>query len=114
MKYSGKIGFWIDDVEIRPGVYKSEIVEKPYRGDITRTSQRWKSTENLNDDLMVNNRISIIADLYLNNHISSIKYITFMGNKWKVSSIEINYPRVIIDMGEVWNGVNSKQTTGTP
>lgn len=104
MKYSGKIGFWIDDIEVRPGVYKSEIVEKSYKGDITRSSQRWKSNENLNSDLTINNRISIISDLYLNKHISSIKYITFMGTKWKVSSIDINYPRVTIDIGEVWNG----------
>lgn len=107
MKYSGNIGFWIDDVEIRPGVFKSEMVEKPYTGDIIKSYQHWTGAEHINQNLTLNNKISIIADLYLNQHISSIKYVTYMGTKWRVSSLEINYPRVVIEMGEVYNGVDS-------
>lgn len=108
MKYAGKIGFWIDDIEVRPGVFRSEIVEKTYTGDVLRSSQRWNGSENINQNLTINNRISIIADLYFKNHVSSIKYITYMGTKWKVSSLELNYPRVTIEMGEVYNGINSE------
>ena len=108
MKYSGKIGFWFDDVEIRPGVYKNQIVEKDYTGDIQRSMQHWQSGEQVNDKLRVNNSISIIADLYLQENLSSIKYVTFMGAKWKVTSIDVKYPRVILEMGDVWNGVDGE------
>lgn len=111
MKYSGKIGFWVDDAEIRPGVWKPGIVEKPYTGDIVRTMQHWQSGDKVNDSLKVNNSISIISDLYLQNNLSSIKYVTFMGAKWKVTSIEIKYPRVTLEMGEVWNGVDPESET---
>lgn len=111
MKYSGKIGFWKDDIEIRPGVYENGIIEKPYSGDIIRNTQRWSRSESRNDDLTINNRISIIADLYLQNNLSSIKYVTFMGTKWKVNSIEIQYPRVLVEIGGVWNGIDGEQTT---
>ena len=107
MKYVGKIGFWNDDVEIRSGVFKPGIVEKTYTGDILRNYQRWSGTETQNTNLSFNNKISIIADLYLNNNLSSIKYITYMGNKWKVSGMEVNYPRVIMDIGEVYNGIDN-------
>lgn len=114
MKYSGKIGFWIDDIEKRPGAFMSEIVEKKYTGDIIRNYQRWNGSDKLNQNITVSNKISVIADLYLNEHLSSIKYITFMGTKWKAGSIEINYPRITIELGEVYNGVDSNETTGTP
>lgn len=108
MKFSGKIGFWIDDVEVRPGVCKGVIVEKPYTGDILKNIQRWGSTETINRNLNINNRISILADMYLQNHISSIKYVEYMGTKWRVNSLEINYPRVNIEMGEVYNGLDDE------
>lgn len=111
MKYSGKIGFWVDDIEVRPGVWKNGIVEKPYTGDVIRSTQHWQSGDGVNDNLKVNNSISVIADLYLKNNLSSIKYVTFMGTPWKVTSIEIKYPRVTLEMGDVWNGVNAEQET---
>lgn len=108
MKYYDKIGFWEEDVEIRPGVYNSQIVEKYYAGDIIENRQYWNSTEYQNDNLTVSNKISIIADIYFHQHISSIKYVIFMDTKWKVKHLDINYPRVIIELGEVYNGVNAE------
>lgn len=108
MKYYGEIGFWVKDIETsRPSVYRSNIVEKTYTGDLIENRQRFNDVQQLNDDLVVNNRISIIADLYMNQHMSSIKYVTFMGTKWKVKSIDIKYPRVILELGGVYNGVNA-------
>lgn len=111
MKYSGKIGFWIDDLEVRPGVYKSDIVERVYTGDILRNSQRWNNTEHINKNITISNKVSIIADLYLNEHLSSIKYIEWMGTKWCVSSIDINYPRITLEIGEVYNGIDGREET---
>lgn len=111
MKYSGKIGFWIDDLEVRPGVYMSDIVERSYTGDILRNSQRWNSTEHINKNVTISNKISIISDLYLNEHLSSVKYIEWMGTKWGVSSIEINYPRITFEIGEVYNGIDGREET---
>lgn len=111
MKYAGKIGFWVDDIEVRPDVYISDIIEKPYTGDILRNSQRWGNTEHINKNVTISNKISIIGDLYLNKHLSSIKYITWMGQKWCVSSIDINYPRITLEIGEVWNGVDGREET---
>lgn len=108
MKYYGNIGFWEEDIETdRPSVYRSKIIEKPYTGDVIENRQRFNETQRQNDDLVINNRISIIADLYMNHHMGSIKYVTFMGTKWKVKSIDIKYPRVILELGEVYNGVNA-------
>ena len=109
MKYYDTIGFWEDDVEIRPGVSKSSIVERPYAGDILENRQRWMNSDHQNDNLTLNIRLSIIGDLYLNKHLSSIKYVNYMGNKWKVTGLDVSkYPRIIMDIGEVYNGVNAE------
>jgi hypothetical protein len=110
MKYFGNIGFWEDDVETAPGVYESKIVQRPYAGDVIDSRQRWNNDGHQNDNLTINNKISIIADLYFNQHMGSIKYVEFMGTKWKVSSLDIKYPRVILDLGEVYNGVDAGET----
>lgn len=106
MKYYDKIGFWFDDVETEPGIFEPGVEEKYYAGDVIETRQRWENSNHQNDDLTLSNRISIISDMYLNQHLSSIKYATFMGGKWKVIGLDVKYPRVILDLGGVWNGID--------
>lgn len=111
MKFSGKIGFWMKDMEIKPGVYKPQIVERSYTGDILRNIRRFQSTENQqNENLVLNNRISILSDLYMLKNWASIKYVIWNEVKWRVSSVDItSYPRAIIELGGVYNG--DKTTT---
>lgn len=105
MKFSGKIGFWLNDVETTPGVYKSYIEEKAYFGDVKKNIRRFQSAENQqNDNLILNNQLSIISDLYMQANWSSIKYVVWNGVKWKVNSIDItSYPRVLLELGGVYN-----------
>lgn len=109
MKFSGKIGFWKKDVKVKPGVYKSEIIEKIYTGDVLRNTLQFQSVnDQQNKNLSINNRISIISDLYMKDNWESIKYVIWNNVKWSVNSVDISsYPRVILDLGGVYNGENS-------
>lgn len=106
MKFSGKIGFWQKDIETKPGVYKPEIIEKSYTGDVLKNTRRFQGAENQqNDNLVVNNRLSIISDLYLQNNWASIKYVLWNGVYLKVNSVDVgSFPRVILEIGGVYNG----------
>lgn len=106
MKFSGKIGFWIEDIETKPGVFRPMIVEKTYKGDVLSNIRRFQSVENQqNENLTVNNKLSIISDLYMQRNWSSIKYILWNNVKWKAKSVDIgSYPRVIIELGGIYNG----------
>lgn len=106
MKFSGKVGFWIKDVEIKPGVFKPQIIEKNYTGDVLRNIRRFQSVENQqNENLAVNNKLSIISDLYLQQNWGSIKYVSWNGVNWQVSSVDIgSFPRIILELGGVYNG----------
>lgn len=112
MKFSGSVGFWSEDVEVSPGVYRPAIIEKPYTGDVYRFGQRWQTgmSNHQNDDFNISNQISILADLYMRENWPSIKYVRWNGVKWKVSNIDVDYPRIKIDIGGVYNGKESDIT----
>lgn len=103
-KFYGKIGYSIT-TEVRPGVYKSRIIERSYYGDVLRDTSRWSaSPDSTNDDLNISNQISIVSDQFAYQNSRSIKYVEFMGAKWKVTNLEIRHPRLILTIGGVYNG----------
>ena len=103
MKWFGAIGY-ADTVEIKPGVWKEKIVKREYFGDMTRNTRRLQSAEQLNDNIDISNEISIVSDPYANENFHSMRYATYMGTKWKITSVEVQYPRLILSLGGVWNG----------
>lgn len=102
-KFYGIIGFAVSE-ETRPGVWTERVKERTYRGDLTRTASRWEGTETLNDNVNITNRISIVADPFVYEHFSAIRYIKFLGAYWKVTNIDVSYPRLNLTVGGVYNG----------
>ena len=102
-KFYGAIGFAITE-ETKPGVWKDKITERKYSGDLTRSTFSFVSSDQLNDNINVRNEISIVADKFAYQHFSSMKYVEFMGTKWKITSVEPKYPRLILTVGGVYNG----------
>lgn len=102
-KFYGNIGF-AETVETEPGVWVEETTVRPYYGDLVRNTRRLENSGGVNDNVNISNGISIIADPYANHNFHSIRYIEFMGAKWKVSNIEVQYPRLILTIGGVYNG----------
>lgn len=103
-KFYGVVGFVQEQQEVRPGVWEDRVVEKRYYGDVIRNVRKIEGSQYLNDDLTVNNLISIVADAYANEHFSAIRYVEWMGSLWKVPSAEVQRPRVILTIGGVYNG----------
>lgn len=110
MKFSGLVGFWEDEVEVDTDIWRPQIVERPYFGDVLKNSRSFQAVSNQqNDDFKVNNRISILADLYFRNNWTSVRYVVWNGVKWKVNNVDVDYPRIILEIGGVWNGEATKK-----
>lgn len=107
-KYFGKIGFMVTK-ETKPDVWEEDIEEREYSGELLRVQKRWHGSEHLNDDLAISNRLSILSDPFAYNNFHSIRYATWMGAKWKVTSVEVAYPRLLLDLGGVYNEQNESQ-----
>lgn len=102
-KWFGKIGFE-EQVESAPGVWTPNIIERDYYGDVIRNTRRLRTADQVNDDITISNEISIVADPYAMNSFHSMKWVEWMGAKWKAVSVDVQYPRLTISLGEVWNG----------
>ena len=104
-KWYGVIGY-AESVQQTPGDWVDQIVERKYSGDVIRNSSRWSTTsDSTNDDLNINNQISIIADQFAYQNFHTMKYVEFMGVKWKITSVDASQrPRLILMLGGVYNG----------
>lgn len=102
-KFHGVIGY-AEMAEIRSGVWQDRITEHTYDGDLNRNTRRLESSNTLNDNINISNEISILADPYAYQNFHSMKYVEFMGTKWKITSVDVQYPRLILMLGGVYNG----------
>ena len=102
-KFYGSIGYAISK-ETAPGVWVEDIVEHEYSGDVYRNTRKLQSGDQVNDSIDISNEISILSDPFANENFHSIRYVTYMGAKWKVSSVEVRYPRLILTVGGLYNG----------
>lgn len=102
-KFYGRIGY-VQSVETSPGVWEEVATEKSYFGDVIRNARRLEGGEGLNDNLAINNSISVMADAYAYRHFFAIRYVEWMGTRWRVTSVEVRRPRLILEIGGVHNG----------
>lgn len=104
-KFSGTVG-WVISQETAEGsgVWENVPTERTYYGDVLREARQWSKSEQLNDDLSLSNRISIVADDFAFDNFSTMRYVKFGGGLWKVTNIEIQRPRLILTLGGVYNG----------
>lgn len=102
-KFYGKVGYAVMK-ETSRDVWEEVIIERDYFGDMGRNTFRLQSTDQLNDNVNISNEISIVSDPYANENFHSMRYVEFMGTKWKISNVEVKYPRLILTVGGVYNG----------
>jgi hypothetical protein len=105
MRWHGRIGYGtsVED-ESGSGIWVDVITERAYYGDVVRNTRNLQQGEQLTPDLSVSNQISIVADEYANDHFFAIRYVEWAGTLWTVSNIEKQSPRLLLSLGEVYNG----------
>lgn len=102
-KWFGVVGF-AETVETAPDIWTEQITKRSYYGDLLRNTRRLQASDQLNDNITIANEISIVSDPYANQHFHAIRYVEFSGTKWKVSNVEVLYPRLKLTLGGVYNG----------
>ena len=102
-KFYGAIGF-ATNIETSPGVWEDKVIERQYFGDLIRNTRRLETADKLNDNISISNQISIVGDPFIYENIYAIRYLVFGKTKWKISNVEVQYPRLILDVGGLYNG----------
>lgn len=102
-KFYGRVGY-AEQAEVKPGVVEDVITERMYYGDVVRDTRNLSEGENFHKDLSVSNEIRIVADAYALDHFFALRYVEWAGELWTVSSVEVQRPRLLLRLGEVYNG----------
>lgn len=102
MRYYGKVGYFTTE-ETKPGLFESKMIYRKHKGDVVRNYKRTQDASKVNSDISVNNSISIVADPYAHEHFFEIKCVEWQGALWSVSSVEVQYPRLILELGGLYN-----------
>lgn len=100
MKWFGEIGFSSENEE-EAGVTENVIETRRYFGDVIRNT-RHDQNDQITSNFNISNQISVVADPYVLGNLHNIVYVTFMGTKWRISSIDIQWPRLILNIGDVY------------
>lgn len=103
-RFYGAIGYSDGNVETAPGVWQEHIVEYNYYGSVLRNARRLETDDKVNSDISVSNSISIVADAYAREHFIDIRYVSWMGTLWKISEVEVVSPRLLLRLGDKYNG----------
>lgn len=101
-KFCGVIGYVVTK-ETEPGIYEEQVIENEYYGDMIRNTRRLREAAKVNDDIAISNQVSIIADPFANHHFHEMRYVVIMGVKWKITEVEVQYPRLILTIGGLYN-----------
>jgi hypothetical protein len=109
-KFFGKIGYAVME-EVRPGVWDNTLITHDYYGDLVRNTRQMQTSDNLNDNLNISNEISIVADPFARENFHTMQYVEFMGAKWKITNVEVQYPRLILTVGGVYNEQQTSETS---
>lgn len=101
MKWYGEIAF-SNQQETEPGVWEDVPIIRDYFGELIKNYRRDNTGSNANVDVTLSNQLSVVVDPFLLNSFHEILYVTYNGAKWRVSSVDIQYPKMILDFGGLY------------
>lgn len=117
MKFCGLVGY-CESVEGTgewgKGKWTDVVTERKRYGDIVRNNRRYSpNSDTVNDELTLSHTISIVADAYMMEHYYAIKYVLWKGQRWKVTEIQVERPRLILTIGGLYNGPTPESTANS-
>lgn len=102
-KFYGKVGY-VRTVEKSFGVYDEVTTVRRIGGDLLKNRRKMKDGSDVNPGITISNEISFIADAYAREHYFQIRWVEFQGSKWSVSDVTVDYPRLTLTLGGLYNG----------
>lgn len=111
-KWAGKVGFiFTHENPEGSGIWKTDVCVKSCTGEVVRVTKRWQDTsDKVNSDITLTNQISIVATPYLLQNFYAIKFVSFMNSYWIVNSVNMDYPRLTLEIGGPYNGDTTPTT----
>lgn len=114
MRYSGKFGF-SESTETAPGVMEEVITERDYLGDLVQRTEAFSVADSVLPQYRTTTSVSVLSDGVLTENYKKLRYISLMGENWSVSSAVYQFPRLIVYVGDIYDGpVPADEGIGEP
>ena len=103
-KFCGKIGYAYQE-ETDTSVWTESYVEKPVYGEIMRYSTKSEKGYDINENLVVSNKVRVVADPYARENLHHMKYIRTSpeGVAWSIKSVDVEFPGLVLTLGGEYN-----------
>lgn len=98
------VGYATGQEETDTDVFKETYEEHQMRGDIVKLYKSEVAGDQRYDEMQLNNQFSLVGGQFAFANFSKIRYVIYLGQKWKVTGVEVRVPRLILSVGGVWNG----------
>lgn len=102
-KFCGVIGFAVSE-ETKPGVWTNKIVEREYLGDALKNNRALQTTDQVNDSINITDQISVMPDDFAMENSHAMRYVVYLGVKWKILTVSAPRPRLTLTLGGLFNG----------
>lgn len=102
-RFCGALGIATTE-KTAPGVWEEKIKDRTVYGESKSMNRRLENGVSINDNITVNNMIEIMADEDILANFFNIRYVIWMGVKWKISNIDVQPPRLVLTLGGIYNG----------
>lgn len=114
MRFAGKIGFVVTKQdETNDELWTTETTEKLVYGDTLRDVRNNDKSSYLNDNFTISNQFSIVADDFTYRNLQYIKYVEYLGVKWRVTSVDaLPRPRLVLSVNGVYNDTADQTYSG--
>lgn len=104
MKYYGKVGY-VESRDNGNDIWEDVVTERFLYGDVVSDTRRTELNDRVIPDYHINAQFSLVADTYCYDHLEFLRYVTYRGVKWEVTSVvPMNFPRITVTVGKVYNG----------
>lgn len=114
MRFAGKVGFVItkqDETDFT--LWKTEKTEKLVYGDVLRDTRNNEKSSYVNDNFTISNQFSVVADSFTYRNLQYIKYVEYLGVKWRVTSVDaLPRPRLVLSVNGVYNDTDDQTYSG--
>lgn len=101
--FRGIIGF-VENTEVEDCEWEDVVTPRYYTGTIIKNNQQFLTADTVSGNLQITNTFSIFGDSYMFSHISNIRYLEWRGQRWIVTTVDLEFPRVNMTIGGIYNG----------
>ena len=103
MRYSGKLGI-AEQTEVSPGIWEETITEHDVLGDLKQRTEVLDQGDSILPRYRTTTSISVFSRGVGPIDNSMIRYVTYTGKRWAITSLVEFPPRLVIYIGEEYNG----------